>query len=123
MPTMTRTSESTAPTPCLLLAFELGRRTWKLGFSVGLGQRPRCRQIPAGAVSVLAQEISRAKVRLELPRDAAVMSCYEAGRDGFWLHRYLVAQGITITWWTPRALKSIGGPAGRRPIVWIWPAS
>ena len=95
MTTMTRTSESTAPTPCLLLAFELGRRTWKLGFSVGLGQRPRCRQIPAGAVSLLAQEISRAKVRLELPRDAAVMSCYEAGRDGFWLHRYLVAQGIT----------------------------
>ena len=22
------------------------------------------------------------------------MSCYEAGRDGFWLHRYLVAQGV-----------------------------
>ena len=95
MPTMTRTSESTAPTPCVLLAFELGRRTWKLGFSVGPGQRPRCRQIPAGAVSVLAQEISRAKVRLGLPLEAGVMSCDEAGRDGFWLHRYLVAQGIT----------------------------
>jgi transposase len=95
MTTMTRTSESTAPTPCLLLAFELGRRTWKLGFSVGLGQRPRCRQIPAGAVRLLAQEISRAKLRLRLPLDASVMSCYEAGRDGFWLHRYLVAQGIT----------------------------
>src|SRR5207244_13324902 len=62
MPTMTRTSESTAPTPSLLLAFELGRRTWKLGFSVGLGQRPRCRQIPAGAVRVLAQEVSRRMV-------------------------------------------------------------
>src|SRR3989442_9974648 len=95
MTTMTRTSESTAPTPCVLLAFELGRRTWKLGFSVGPGQRPRCRQIPAGAVSVLAQEISRAKVRLGLPLEAGVMSCDEAGRDGFWLHRYLVAQGIT----------------------------
>jgi transposase len=46
-------------------------------------------------VRLLAQEISRAKLRLRLPLDASVMSCYEAGRDGFWLHRYLVAQGIT----------------------------
>ena len=26
--------------------------------------------------------------------DSRVLSCYEAGRDGFWLHRYLVAAGI-----------------------------
>jgi transposase len=26
---------------------------------------------------------------------APVVSCYEAGRDGFWLHCFLVAQGIT----------------------------
>lgn len=84
-----------APTPSLLLAFELGQRSWKLGFSVGMGQRPRIRQIPAGAVDVLANEIIRAKARLALPSGAAVISCYEAGRDGFWLHRYLTAHGIT----------------------------
>jgi transposase len=78
----------------LLLAFELGERSWKLGFSVGPGQRPRLRQIPAGAVSVLPNEIAWAKARLALPSDAPVISCYEAGRDGFWLHRYLTAQGI-----------------------------
>ena len=38
--------------------------------------------------------IARAKVRCHLPADAAVRSCYEAGRDGFWLHRWLTAQGI-----------------------------
>jgi transposase len=95
MITMTRTNESTAPTYGLLLAFELGQRSWKLGFTVGMGQRPRIRQIPAGAVSALATEIARAKQRLGLASDAPVISCYEAGRDGFWLHRYLVAQGIT----------------------------
>jgi len=95
MITMTRTNESTAPTYGLLLAFELGQRSWKLGFTVGMGQRPRIRQIPAGAVSALATEIARAKKRLGLASDAPVISCYEAGRDGFWLHRYLVAQGIT----------------------------
>jgi transposase len=95
MITMTRTTESTAPTDSLLLAFELGQRSWKLGFTVGMGQRPRIRQIPAGAVSALATEIERTKQRLGLASDAPVISCYEAGRDGFWLHRYLVAQGIT----------------------------
>jgi transposase len=93
MMTMTRTSESTAPS--LLLAFELGQRVWKLGFVVGLGQRPRIRQIAAGAVDRVAEEIARVKVRLKLPADAPVISCFEAGRDGFWLHRYLVAQRIT----------------------------
>jgi transposase len=40
-------------------------------------------------------ELERAMKRLELPAEAKVVSCYEAGRDGFWLHRYLTAQGIT----------------------------
>ena len=88
MVTMTRDRECIAPTACLLLAFELGQRSWKLGFSAGIGQRPRVRQIPAGAVGVIEHEIVRAKMRLGLPVEAAVISCYEAGRDGFWVHRY-----------------------------------
>jgi transposase len=60
-----------------------------------VAQLPRERTIPAGDVARLQQEIARAKQRFGLSEDARVMSCYEAGRDGFWLHRYLVAQGIT----------------------------
>jgi transposase len=93
--TMTRTSESTAVPGVLLLAFELSVRTWKLGFTVGRGQRPRVRPIPAGALAQLATEIAAAKARWGLPPTAPVMSCYEAGREGFWLHRYLAAQGVT----------------------------
>jgi transposase len=95
MITMTRPAETSAPTGGLLLAFELGQRSWKLGFTVGMGQRPRIRQIPAGAVGTLVTEIERARKRLGLPADSPVISCYEAGRDGFWLHRYLVAAGVT----------------------------
>lgn len=99
MMTMTRTEESTAvgtgTAPTLLLAFELSERTWKLGFTVGLGQQPRVRQIPARATERMTQEIARAKSRFGLPADAPVVSCYEAGRDGFWLHRWLVAHGIS----------------------------
>jgi transposase len=50
--------------------------------------------MPAGAVQVLLEEIGRAKQRFGLPADAPVISCYEAGRDGFWLHRFLGPQGV-----------------------------
>jgi transposase len=32
--------------------------------------------------------------KLGLPPEARVVSCYEAGRDGFWLHRALAAKGV-----------------------------
>ena len=95
MATMTRERECNAPTTALLMALELGQRSWKLGFSTGIGQRSRVRQIAAGAVEAVANEILKAKLRLGLPPDAPVMSCYEAGREGFWVHRYLVAHGVT----------------------------
>jgi transposase len=95
MKTMTRDRESTAAATALLMAFELGERTWKLGFSTGVRERPRVRQIPAGAIGLIANEILQAKMRLGVAMDAPVISCYEAGRESFWVHRYLVAQGIT----------------------------
>jgi transposase len=95
MKSMTRTGESTAPTSCLLLAFELGERTWKLGFTIGMGQRPRMRSVSAGALERVWAEIAEAKRRFHVAADTPVMSCYEAGREGFWLHRALVAQGVT----------------------------
>jgi transposase len=76
------------------LAFELGEANWKLGFTTGFGQRPRERTIPARDIAAMCREIAYAKRRLRLPAAAEVCSCYEAGREGFWLHRYLLAQGI-----------------------------
>jgi transposase len=94
-PVRTRIEQETPPRLTLFLAFELGKNTWKLGFTIGVAQQPRERTIPAGDVARVQQEIARATQRFGLPEDAHVVSCYEAGRDGFWLHRYLVAQGIT----------------------------
>lgn len=80
----------------LYLAFELSNSHWKLGFTIGLGQSPRRRTIPAGELSQLLEEIERAKRRfkLKLVDDVRVVSCYEAGRDGFWLHRFLETAGV-----------------------------
>jgi transposase len=84
-----------ATTPgTLYLAFELGQQKWVLGFTIGLGQPPRKRTIAAGDLIALEQEIAVAKKRFGLLPAARVLSCYEAGRDGFWLHRYLLAQGV-----------------------------
>jgi transposase len=79
----------------LHLAFELGWTHWKLAFTIGFGQKPRQRTIAARDLAALDQEIAKAKKRFQLADAAPVVSCYEAGRDGFWLHRYLTARGIT----------------------------
>ena len=92
--TMSRIEPDSLPQPPLYLAFALGQNTWKLGFTIGVAQQPRERTIPAGALDTLQQEIARAKQRFDLPENARVVSCYEAGRDGFWLHRSLVAHGV-----------------------------
>jgi transposase len=89
-----RTRKYSVEGPVLYLAFELGNKEWKLGFSVGFGQRPRVRTIPARDLEGLQRELKLAKTRFGLPETASVMSCYEAGRDGFWLHRYLVEAGV-----------------------------
>ena len=90
----TRTGENSTDRAKLYLAFELGKQKWKLGFTIGLGQRPRVRAIDGGDLAALQWEIAQAKKRFGLPKSAKVMSCYEAGRDAFWLHRYLVASEI-----------------------------
>jgi len=79
----------------LFMAFELSDKTWKLGFTTGPGQKPRERNVAARNQERVLEEIASAKRRLGLPETAPVVSCYEAGRDGFWLHRFLLAHGIT----------------------------
>jgi transposase len=80
--------------PALYLAFELGWNEWKLAFATAPADAPRLRSIGARNLEALQQEIAKAKKRFGLPEDAMVYCCYEAGRDGFWLHRWLQGQGL-----------------------------
>src|SRR5262245_10186660 len=96
-PTMSATHASqfnTTTATKLYLALELSENSWKLAFTVGLGPKPRLRPIPARSTELLLREIQQAKARFGLPGEAPVASCSEAGRDGFWLHRFLVHPGI-----------------------------
>lgn len=77
----------------LYLAMELSKKVWKLAFSDG-GDRVRMVSVHGGAIDSVKKAIATAKVKYRLPADARVLSCYEAGRDGFWIHRELVSAGL-----------------------------
>jgi transposase len=90
----TRKQQSSEKDGILYLAIELSNSIWKLGFSIGRGQRVRERNVPARDGERLLGEIGSAKRRFGLSATSKVRSCYEAGRDGFWVHHYLTSQGV-----------------------------
>ena len=79
----------------LYLSFELGDKRWKLTMSDshrGAESVHRGR----GRFERRSLDCIRARPRRvagSMP-DAKARSCYEAGRDGWWLHRWLLEQGI-----------------------------
>lgn len=94
MTATTHAPQSTGSRPTLFVALELSQGTWQVTCTTGPGQAPRERRIPARAQAEFLAEIARAKQRFGLPADAVVRSCYEAGRDGFWVARWLTGLGI-----------------------------
>jgi transposase len=78
----------------LLVAFELGWEKWRLAFATAMGEKPRQVVISARDVLALTKAIGRAKQRFGLAESCPVFSCYEAGREGFWLDRLLTRMGV-----------------------------
>jgi len=85
-PETTCKNNNTTETEKLYMAMELSQKEWKLGFSVGPGQAPRLRSVAGRDLGGLVNEIHLARERFGLGKDVEVASCYEAGRDGFWIH-------------------------------------
>lgn len=79
-------------TPKLCVALELGGTRWKLAASSG-GTKITETSVAAGDDEALWHKILAAKARHGVPPEGPVLSCYEAGRDGFWLHRTLTRRG------------------------------
>jgi transposase len=76
----------------MYIAFELSNKEWKLLFSNGVKRRQRT--INAGDLISLEKEIDKSKRKLGVSETAKINSCYEAGRDGFWIHRHLESIGV-----------------------------
>jgi transposase len=94
MTATTRSFDPTALQDVLCVALELGEGRWKLGLARGFGGKLLRRQVIARDREGLLAAIEWAKERLAISQPVRVVSLYEAGRDGFWLHRFLVAHGI-----------------------------
>ena len=78
-----------------LFAIELSKESWLIGFSAPLSAKISRRILSGGdwkGLLDLIEEV-RARVSRETGQAVDVISCYEAGYDGFWLHRVLEAHG------------------------------
>ena len=84
--------------PTIYLALELSASTWLVAAQLPMSDKIGMHRLDAGDTVALLDLIRKlqARVRAKLGRnDVTVASCFEAGRDGFWLHRFLVAHGVT----------------------------
>jgi transposase len=78
----------------LYVAFELGWTTWKLGFCTRLDEKAWVVTINARDIGGMRKTIARARARFGVSPTCPTASCYEAGRDGFWLDRLLKQMGV-----------------------------
>src|SRR5258705_11784252 len=82
--------------PTILLAIELSASTWLVAARVPRLEKPHLHRIDGGDTAALLALISSLQARAARRLDATigVVCCFEAGRDGFWLHRLLTAPGV-----------------------------
>ena len=91
---MISTTHHAESSASLYVAFELSTKEWWLTMSSGPSGKARRRRIGVGDQAALAEALATGKQMFQLAADAPVRSCYEAGRDGFWPHHLLTAQGV-----------------------------
>lgn len=91
----TSTARNDALARCLI-AIELSKASWVVGVQTPLSNKTSQYRLTAGDWKSLLKLIERIRgqVSRELGRPVEMISCYEAGYDGFWLHRLLEAHGV-----------------------------
>jgi transposase len=93
------TDHADAPAGCeyatIYVAFELSKAKWHLGIMMPGAEKMSRYRIDGGDLTALSGVLSRARTKAEhLGKPVRVLSCYEAGLDGHWLHRWLIDHGI-----------------------------
>lgn len=87
------TNKIASVTSILYMALELSKRNWVIAFSDGR-RNPSIRTVKGGHVGELIFLVEKTIKKFGLAPDCEIKSCYEAGRDGFWIHRMLIENGI-----------------------------
>lgn len=81
----------------IFVSLELSRSKWLVtSLSPGSGEKISRHLVEAGNLAGLLERLAtlRAKARRRTGRDYSIVTIYEAGLDGFWVHRALVSEGI-----------------------------
>jgi transposase len=80
----------------MFVGFELGKAKWKLGIVLPGGSKLSQYTVAGGDAEAALRLIAKARQKAEKKASSSVriVSCYEAGYDGFWLHRWLEGRGI-----------------------------
>jgi len=80
----------------MFVGFELGKAKWKVGIVLPGSSKLSQYTVAGGDAEAALRLISKARQKAEKQAGGRVrvVSCYEAGYDGFWLHRWLEERGI-----------------------------
>ncbi len=80
----------------IYVAIELSKKSWLVGIQDPMSKKISQHKLDPGDAEGLVALIGRKRQALahKLGKEVRVLSCYEAGYDGFWLHRFLEAAGI-----------------------------
>lgn len=91
----------------IFLALELSGTSWLVALHAPDADKVERHRLSAGSASEVLDLIARTKARVtrRLGTTPRVACCYEAGRDGFWLHRVLEAQGVASHVMDPTSLQ------------------
>lgn len=94
-----RADHTDTPAECefstVYIAFELSKSKWQLGIMMPGAKKMSRYRIDGGDLAGLSSILARARAKVEqLGRPVRILSCYEAGLDGHWLHRWLIANGV-----------------------------
>jgi transposase len=77
------------------LVFELSKAKWKLGLMLPGSEKMSCYTIAGGDLAALTARLANARAKAARGgKPVRIVSCYEAGFDGHWLHRWLTDQGV-----------------------------
>ncbi len=89
------TSTAVTQAATVSLAIELSTRKWVILLTNSVERRFSDYEVEANDCGALLRLIERERAKLAgRGCEVRVFCCYEAGRDGFWLHRFLVQHGV-----------------------------
>src|SRR5256884_2809140 len=95
-PKLTHTDEPAAAEYATVhLAFDLSKANWHLGVILPRSQKLSRFRIDGGNLAALSVHLAKWRAKAGAAgKPVRIVSCYEAGYDGHWLHRWLTNQGV-----------------------------